>query len=95
MTKAELIEKVSSRTGHSTSDVSDVFEAVMKEIKTGVAENQSIFLRGFGTFIPKVRKAKIAQNISKGTPVQVPEKIVPFFKASSEFKEMVKNNNLR
>jgi DNA-binding protein HU-beta len=57
----------------------------MSSIKKSIADEDAVFLRGFGTFNFKVRKEKLARNISKNTSVLVPEHKVVSFKPSPEF----------
>ena len=67
-----------------------VINETMFEIKKALAQGRNIYLRGFGTWLPKERKAKLARNISKGTTVRIPAHRVPFFKPSKEFKGLLK-----
>ena len=67
-----------------------VINQTMTEIKKALAQGRKIYLRGFGTWLPKERKAKLARNISRGTTVRVPAHKVPFFKPSKEFKDLLK-----
>lgn len=67
-----------------------VINQTMVEIKKALYKGSNIYLRGFGTFTPKVRKAKMGRNISRGTQVLIPEHRVPYFKPSKEFKDLLK-----
>lgn len=89
MDKAQLIINVSSRTGVNIDDVRKVIEASNVEIKQSLSKKEGVYMRGFGSFIPKLQKAKIGRNISKGTFVVVPERIKPAFKPSNEFVNML------
>ena len=62
------------------------------EIKESIKDNESVFLRGFGTFAAKKRKEKTGRNISKNTTIIIPEHYIPSFKPSKSFKLNVKNN---
>jgi integration host factor subunit beta len=46
-------------------------------------------LRGFGSFKVKERGSRKARNPRTGAAVDVPSKLVPYFKASNELKELV------
>jgi integration host factor subunit beta len=46
-------------------------------------------MRGFGSFKVKTRRARIARNPRTGERVDVPEKVVPYFKASRELIKLV------
>ena len=49
MTKAELVSKFSLNTGVEKLTTLAIVESMMSEIKDSIAENESVFLRGFGT----------------------------------------------
>lgn len=90
MTKAELISAISISTGYDKTTISNIVESTMTTIKKSVSDGENVYLRGFGSFISKTRKAKIARNISKNTSLPVPEHQIPAFKPANEFLEMVR-----
>ncbi|MBQ1858662.1 MAG: integration host factor subunit beta [Paludibacteraceae bacterium] len=90
MTKADLINEMAISTGYDKKTVSVIVESFMEGVKGSLAKGESVYLRGFGTFTLKTRKAKIARNISKNTSIQVPEHKIAFFKAASELAEAVR-----
>lgn len=90
MTKAELIKKISHETGVESVTVSAVLESTMSNIKAALVEKQTLYLRGFGTFLNKIRKAKTARNITAKTTLIVPEHRIPAFRPCKEFKDAVK-----
>lgn len=94
MTRAELISEISQKTGLRKEDVNMVLEAFMKITKEQVSRGESIHLRGFGSFHPKLRKAKIGQIISKRQPIKIPSHYIPAFSPSSNFKKAVKNSKI-
>tara|TARA_B100000700_G_C15020049_1_gene845235 strand:- start:1399 stop:1683 length:285 start_codon:yes stop_codon:yes gene_type:complete len=92
MTKAEIVSKISEKTGVEKTTATVVVESLMLEIKESIKNNESVFLRGFGTFLAKQRKEKTGRNISKNTTIIIPEHHIPAFKPAKVFKEDVKNN---
>ena len=90
MTKAEIVKEVSKSTGIEANTVMAVVEGFMEAVKGSLAKENNVYLRGFGTFEVKTRKAKTARNITKNTTVVIPEHKVPAFKACPEFKKQVK-----
>lgn len=90
MTKQELVNRVAGGAQVSLEVTEKVINETMFEIKKALAQGRNIYLRGFGTWLPKDRKAKLARNISKGTSLHVPAHRVPFFKPSKEFKDLLK-----
>tara|TARA_B100001115_G_scaffold179270_1_gene169863 strand:- start:843 stop:1127 length:285 start_codon:yes stop_codon:yes gene_type:complete len=92
MTKAELISKISLKTGVEKFTTSTIVEEMMKEIQNSIIDNNAVYLRGFGTFKPKKRAEKTGRNIKKNTTIIIPEHYVPAFKPSKKFITKVKQN---
>lgn len=92
MTKAEVITKISEKTGIQKDDVTQTIEAFFKVVKDSMAEGDNIYVRGFGSFVNKKRAKKIARNISKNTAIVIDEHFVPSFKPSKVFIEKIKNS---
>ena len=90
MTKAEVVKEVSKSTGIEATTVLAVVEGFMEAVKGSLAKDNNVYLRGFGTFEVKTRKAKTARNITKNTTLIIPEHKVPTFKPCAEFKGQVK-----
>lgn len=90
MTKIEIVKEVSKSTGIEATTVSTVVEGFMEAVKGSLAKDNNVYLRGFGTFEVKTRKAKTGRNITKNTTIIIPEHKVPTFKPCSDFKNLVK-----
>ena len=86
MTKAELVEMIAVETGVSKKDTAEIVELIMANIGRALETGDRVELRGFGSFKVKTRGARLARNPRTGESVEVPEKRVPFFKASNELK---------
>ena len=93
MRKLEIINKVSSQTGIDKSDVQETVEAVLITIKEALKNGDSVYIRGFGTFLNKKRAKKIARNISTNTAIILDAHYVPSFKPSKIFTKLIKENN--
>jgi nucleoid DNA-binding protein len=89
MTKADLVEEVSGKTGLTRTDVSVVVDAFLEAVKKSLENGNNIEIRGFGTFKIKQRKARKARNPRTGEEVPVPDRMVPVFKPSNEFKALI------
>jgi DNA-binding protein HU-beta len=90
MTKADLVDRVASKTGLTKRDVAAVVEALLEAIKDSLAEHSHIEIREFGTFKVKRRKASMKYNPrDRSQKVVVPQKMVPVFKPSKFLKERV------
>lgn len=91
MTKAELVAEISNKTGIEKVAVQETVETLMKVIKTSLVGGDSVYLRGFGSFIVKKRAQKTGRNISKNTTIIIPEHNIPAFKPAKTFAEKIKS----
>lgn len=91
MTKADLVEQISYKTGIERAVVQTTIETFMKSVKNSLEKGENVYLRGFGSFIIKTRAAKTGRNISKNKPVQIPAHNIPAFKPAKVFTENVKD----
>ena len=92
MTKADLVAKISEKSGMEKGDVQDIVEKFMEEVKTSLESGDNVYLRGFGSFIIKTRAEKTGRNISKNTTIKIPAHNIPAFKPAKVFVEGVKSN---
>lgn len=89
MTKADIVREIAKKTGIDNATVLASIEAFMDTVKDSLANEQNVYLRGFGSFILKKRAAKTARNISKNTTIIIPEHHIPAFKPSKTFAERI------
>ena len=89
MSRAEIIETISEKTGLTRTEVAAVFEGVLKMIESELARGGTVELRRFGTFRCVKRAARKAVNPRTGKPINVPERIIPTFKPSPKLREAV------
>lgn len=92
MTKADIVNEISEKTGIEKLVVQTAVESFMKTVRNSMIEGKNVYLRGFGTFVVKKRAEKIGRDISKNTTVVIPAHYIPAFKASKTFTERVKKN---
>ena len=65
MTKAEIVNEISKKTGIDKATVLTAVEAFMESVKESLIQKEdNVYLRGFGSFILKKRAKKTARNIS-------------------------------
>ena len=91
MTKAEIVNEISNKTGIDKQAVQSVVESFMTSVKSALSRNENVYLRGFGSFIVKERAEKTARNISKKTTIVIPAHKIPAFKPCKSFVNSVKN----
>ncbi|WP_235317606.1 HU family DNA-binding protein [Porphyromonas cangingivalis] len=85
MTKAEVVNEISKRTGLEKRLVLETVEVFMDVVRDSLVAEENVYLRGFGSFIVKTRAPKTARNISKNLTIQIPERKIPAFKPSKAF----------
>lgn len=85
MTKAEIVNEISLKTGVDRKRALQIVEGFMESVKKSLANGDNIYLRGFGTFTLKHRAEKVARNITRNTTMIVPAHDVPHFKPSRDF----------
>lgn len=92
MTKAEIVARISEKSGIEKVDVQTIVEAFMNEVKGSLVNGENVYLRGFGSFIIKERAEKTGRNISKNTTIIIPAHNIPAFKPAKVFVDEVKEN---
>ena len=93
MTKADIVNEVAKATGIEKIAVQNVIESFMESVKDSLANDNNVYLRGFGSFIVKKRAKKTARNISKNTTLIIPEHNIPSFKPAKVFMNKVKGSS--
>jgi DNA-binding protein HU-beta len=89
MTKMELIERVSEKSGFSKKDAGKAIAAVFDSMSDALAEGGKVQLVGFGSFEVKQRPARKGRNPQTGEEIAVGERKVPVFKPGKNLKDMV------
>ena len=89
MTKADLVEEISARTGVSRNQTAVIVDQLLDAVCRSLSEGRHLEIRGFGTFKVRERRARRARNPRSGSEVMVPAKLVPVFKPSKELKAVV------
>ena len=90
MTKADIVAEIHKNTGIDKATILTTVEAFMSSVKTSLANDENVYLRGFGSFILKKRATKTARNISKNTTIIIPEHNIPAFKPAKTFMKDIK-----
>ena len=85
MTKAEIVNEISLKTGTDRKEVLQIVEGFMESVRTSLTNGENLYLRGFGSFVVKHRAEKVARNITKNTTMIVPAHDIPAFKPSKDF----------
>lgn len=90
VTKSELIDDLALQTPEiQRRDVELVVNTILQTMTNALVDGQRIEIRGFGSFVPKLRKNRAARNPRTGEEVKVPQKYVPFFQVGKELRERI------
>lgn len=92
MTKAELVDKVTSLGDLTRRDGEVIVETLFESVIGALKADDKVEIRGFGSFRTRQRNSRIGRNPKTGEKVDVPAKRVPFFKPSKELRDMVNTN---
>lgn len=97
MTKKELAKVVAEKNNsiHKDTKISvknaiDILNCAFDSIIGCIENEESLFIRGFGTFSAKTRKSKPVRNIRKNELFILKEHKIPHFKPCKSFKDLLK-----
>ena len=88
----QLVEELSRKLGVNHTEAETIVDAFFGAIVDALKKEDKVELRGFGSFRVKKRPARTARNPRTGESVQVPEKMIPYFKASKELKQLIEES---
>jgi len=89
ITKKDLVEKISEKTGLTQVDTKIVVESFLESVCKSLQSGKNIEIRGFGRFKIKSKKARIARNPRTNEQVNVKSGVKPVFEASRELRDKV------
>jgi len=89
MNKAELIDSIAEKTGHTQADTIKTLDALLETIEATVAGGDKVQLVGFGIFEPHHRAARAGRNPQTGEPIEIAEATLPKFTPGKLFKDRV------
>ena len=92
ITKSNLVDGVFEKLSVKRSDICDVVDAFLFELKNAMENGSNIELRGFGSFELRLRKGRsVARNPRTGEKLSVQPHYVAAFRAGKELKENLWN----
>ena len=83
MNKTELVNSIAEKSGLAKTDAKKALEATLEAITEAVKNDEKVALIGFGTFETAVRAARQGINPATKETINIPEKKIVKFKASS------------
>ena len=90
MNKKELIEKISAEQNISKARAEKYVDAIFGTIVSELKAGENVKIPGFGNFVVKTRKPRVAVIPNSNRKVIIPSYRVAGFKPAKNFKEQVK-----
>ena len=92
MTKSELAIKLSEKAGLSMAHAERVVDAIFESMIQAFKNDDSIYLRGFGSFMMRKYEPYLGRNPKTGERVPVGNRRLPLFIVSEEMRQRVANH---
>ena len=89
MNKTELIESIAKSADISKASATRALDAALEAITTGLRNNDTVTLVGFGTFSVGERAARTGVNPRTKESIKIAAAKVPKFKAGKALKDAV------
>ena len=90
MTKAELINTISSSAKISKAAAAKAIDSFINGVTKALKKGEKVTLVGFGTFSVTKRKARRGRNPKTGAEIKIPATKTPKFTAGKALKSAVK-----
>jgi integration host factor subunit alpha len=89
LTRADLATALYREIGLSSTESSEMVDAVIDEICNALARNEVVKLSSFGTFTHRSKKQRVGRNPKTGVEVPITPRTVLSFNASNLLKAKV------
>ena len=89
ITKKDLVEKISNRTGLTQVDTKIVVESFLESVAKALQDGNNIEIRGFGRFKVKQKRARTARNPRTNEFIEIEAGFKPVFEASKELRKRI------
>src|SRR5216117_726820 len=89
VTKSDLVQVAAKAGNLSRAAAGEAVNAVFDAIVENVAKGKRVTVVGFGTFLPRKRKARAGRSPINGKEIKINAKTLPAFAAGQGFKEAV------
>jgi DNA-binding protein HU-beta len=89
LTKSELIHFLACKTGLTKVEIETVVQGLLGTVQEVLMMGKKVELRGFGTFLVRVRQPREARNPATQETVLLERRSVPVFKPSKTLRAAV------
>ena len=91
MNNKNFIQELAHRTGYTNAETQRMVSSFVSAMGDSFQEGESVVINNLGTFEVKKKMERIIVNPSTGAHMLVPPKLVLGFKASTVWKEEMRN----
>jgi len=89
VSKSDLVQVAAKAGNVSKAAAGEAVNAVFDAIVANVAKGKRVTVVGFGTFLPRRRKARAGRSPMNGKEIKIQAKTIPAFAAGQGFREAV------
>ena len=89
MNKAEMVDRLASRTGLNKAAARDAVDSVFATTGDALANGEEVRIAGFGTFAARTRPARTDCNPQTGAAISISASKSPSFKAGKALRDAV------
>lgn len=90
MTKAELVARMSEKSGMARATVEKALNGFIETVTQALSQQEKVTLVGFGTFGVAARAQREGRNPRTGQPIKIPSSKTVRFKAGNKLKDSLK-----
>ena len=89
LTKANLIDSVSSQSGFTKKQSTDIVETIIGSMKDALSTGEDVLISGFGKFCVKDKAERKGRNPATGNDQMLPARKVVTFKCSGKLRAKI------
>jgi len=89
LTKAQIIEEISSRNGFTMKKSTDLVESLLEILKGTLASGDDVLISGFGKFCVKDKASRRGRNPATGEDMMLSARKVVTFKCSASLRDEI------
>ena len=93
MNKSELIKWVANEQSVSAKQAGENVDAVLAGIVHGIKTDGEVRIPGFGSFLRKLRAARMGVKPTDGSKIMIPARWIASWRVSSRIKDLINENN--
>lgn len=93
MTKADIIESLYEKLGISKRECAEIVDKFFELIKESLKNSEKVMISGFGTFVPRQKKARKGRNPKTSETIIIAPRRVLTFKLSQVFKKKLNSSS--